>query len=623
MSADRKNITWKESLKLNHRAYMLFYHKYPQMIISRMALIIWKALTPYVSIYFSSLVIGELSGNKNVKRIELLVILTLASAAGISFISALLEKWKNTRSAGMGLKIKGILCEKLFDLDYIKLDDPKTMELYSAIIQNLNGPGWGLYHVFLDYETMCQAVMRIAGGLFLTFSLFTSRIPESTGKYAMLNTPVFVIGMIGIMLLVAWISSVLAGKAGTFWAVNSAFHTLGNRLFFYYGRLGSDLHKATDVRIYQQEKICERYNLNKESPYGSEGMFASLCRGPVGLYCAASSAVSTVFTGIAYVFVCVKAWAGAFGIGAATRYITSVTRVYGGVSDCITSLEDMRNNASFLELTFEFLDIPNIMYQGSLTVEKRSDRKYEIEFKNVSFKYPGADYYALKNVNMKFEIGKKLAVVGMNGSGKTTFIKLLCRLYDPTEGEILLNGIDIRKYNYREYMMIFSVVFQDFNLFSLTLGENVAARTDYEKERVLDALKDCGFTDAFSKMPEGLDTYLYKDFDKNGINVSGGEAQKIAIARALYKNAPFIIMDEPTASLDPVAEAEIYEKFNSIIGDKTAIYISHRLSSCKFCDKIAVFHNGTVVQMGSHETLAADKKGKYFQLWMAQAQYYV
>ena len=172
-------------------------------------------------------------------------------------------------------------------------------------------------------------------------------------------------------------------------------------------------------------------------------------------------------------------------------------------------------------------------------------------------------------------------------------------------------------------MMIFSVVFQDFNLFSLTLGENVAARTDYEKERVLDALKDCGFTDAFSKMPEGLDTYLYKDFDKNGINVSGGEAQKIAIARALYKNAPFIILDEPTASLDPVAEAEIYEKFNSIIGDKTAIYISHRLSSCKFCDKIAVFHNGTVVQMGSHETLAADKKGKYFQLWMAQAQYYV
>lgn len=439
MSADRKNITWKESLKLNHRAYMLFYHKYPQMIISRMALIIWKALTPYVSIYFSSLVIGELSGNKNVKRIELLVILTLASAAGISFISALLEKWKNTRSAGMGLKIKGILCEKLFDLDYIKLDDPKTMELYSAIIQNLNGPGWGLYHVLPDYETMCQAVMRIAGGLFLTFSLFTSRIPESTGKYAMLNTPVFVIGMIGIMLLVALMSSVLAGKAGTFWAVNSAFHTLGNRLFFYYGGLEAIYTKLRMCVFTSRKKYAKGITEQRKS-LGSEGMFASLCRGPVGLYCAASSAVSTVFTGIAYVFVCVKAWAGAFGIGAATRYITSVTRVYGGVSDCITSLEDMRNNASFLELTFEFLDIPNIMYQGSLTVEKRSDRKYEIEFKNVSFKYPGADYYALKNVNMKFEIGKKLAVVGMNGSGKTTFIKLLCRLYDPTEGEILLRN---------------------------------------------------------------------------------------------------------------------------------------------------------------------------------------
>ena len=166
-------------------------------------------------------------------------------------------------------------------------------------------------------------------------------------------------------------------------------------------------------------------------------------------------------------------------------------------------------------------------------------------------------------------------------------------------------------------------MFQDFKLFSLTLGENVAAGTTYEKESVIKALKNSGFWETFSGMPEGLDTYLYKDFDKNGILVSGGEAQKIAIARALYKNAPFIILDEPTASLDPIAEAEIYEKLNEIVGDKTAIYISHRLSSCKFCDKIAVFHNGSVIQMGDHEKLVADKTGKYYELWMAQAQYYV
>ena len=210
----------------------------------------------------------------------------------------------------------------------------------------------------------------------------------------------------------------------------------------------------------------------------------------------------------------------------------------------------------------------------------------------------------------------------MNGSGKTTFIKLLCRLYDPTEGEILLNGIDIRKYNYKEYMMIFSVVFQDFKLFSLTLGENVSTKINYDEEEVKNALKKSGFHNWLSTMPEGLNTYLYKDFNKKGIIISGGEAQKIAIARAIYKNAPFIILDEPTAALDPIAEAEIYEKFNEITGDKTAIYISHRLSSCKFCDKIVVFHEGSVIQTGTHQELAADKNGKYFQLWTAQAQYY-
>ncbi len=210
----------------------------------------------------------------------------------------------------------------------------------------------------------------------------------------------------------------------------------------------------------------------------------------------------------------------------------------------------------------------------------------------------------------------------MNGSGKTTFIKLLCRLYDPTEGEILLNGIDIRKYNYREYMDIFSVVFQDFGLFALTLGENVAAKVDYDRDRVTDSLCKAGFADRLAEMPKGIETYLYKDYNKDGVNVSGGEAQKIAIARALYKDAPFIILDEPTAALDPIAEAEIYEKFDAIAGDKTAIYISHRLSSCKFCDEIAVFHEGAVIQQGTHADLVADENGKYHELWNAQAQYY-
>ena len=285
-------------------------------------------------------------------------------------------------------------------------------------------------------------------------------------------------------------------------------------------------------------------------------------------------------------------------------------------------LGDLPNNARFLRAIKDFMDIPNDMYQGSLTTEKRADRNYVVGFKDVSFKYPGSETYALRHVSMKFKISGRLAVVGMNGSGKTTFIKLLCRLYDPTEGQILLNGIDIRKYRYDDYLNIFSVVFQDFQLAALPLGENVAASADYDNNRVTDALKKAGFGDRFITLPNGLETYLYHELNDEGISISGGEAQKIAIARALYKDAPFLILDEPTAALDPIAEAEIYRNLNDIIDDKTAIYISHRLSSCRFCDDILVFHEGNVIQQGNHNSLVADTTGKYYELWNAQAQYY-
>lgn len=207
----------------------------------------------------------------------------------------------------------------------------------------------------------------------------------------------------------------------------------------------------------------------------------------------------------------------------------------------------------------------------------------------------------MRHVNLKFKVGSRLAVVGMNGSGKTTFINLLCRLYDPIEGQILLNGIDIRKYRYDEYMRIFAVVFQDFRLFALPLGQNVAAGAHYGSERVMDCLSKADFGDRLKTLPDGLDTPLYKELDKNGVEVSGGEAQKIAIARALYQDAPFIVLDEPTAALAPIAEAEIYAKFNDI----------------------AVFDHGAIVQYGTRDQLVADENGKYYELWHAQAQYYV
>ena len=248
--------------------------------------------------------------------------------------------------------------------------------------------------------------------------------------------------------------------------------------------------------------------------------------------------------------------------------------------------------------------------------------EYEIECRDVSFRYPGTDTWALRHVNLKFRVGERLAVVGKNGSGKTTFIKLLCRLYDPTEGEILLNGIDIRKYSYEEYLSLFSVVFQDFKLFSFELGQNVAASVEVDEERARACLEQAGFGTRLQELPKGLYTSLYKDFEEDGVEISGGEAQKIALARALYKDAPFLVLDEPTAALDPVAEYEVYTGFNRMVGNRTAVYISHRLSSCRFCDEIVVFDEGQIVQRGSHEALVSQEDGLYARLWNAQAQYY-
>ena len=333
--------------------------------------------------------------------------------------------------------------------------------------------------------------------------------------------------------------------------------------------------------------------------------------------------LTAVRNGLAYYFLLRQTLAGGMGAGEFLLCFSAVGAYTEQLNGVLTELGTLRRQSLELCTLREFLELPEpFRMEGGKPLPECADGKYELRLENVSFRYPGTENWALRHLSVKFEIGKKLAVVGPNGSGKTTFIKLLCRLYDPTEGEILLNGIDIRKYNYREYMDVFSVVFQDFQLLAFSLGQNVAAAPEYDRARAEKALRQAGFGDRLKALPLGTETSLFRDFDENGIEVSGGEAQKIAIARALYKDAPFLILDEPTAALDPIAEAEIYEKLNDMVGDKTAIYISHRLSSCKFCDEIVVFDAGRLVQQGAHAALLSDADGEYARLWNAQAQYY-
>ncbi|MCH5193765.1 MAG: ABC transporter ATP-binding protein [Oscillospiraceae bacterium] len=292
-----------------------------------------------------------------------------------------------------------------------------------------------------------------------------------------------------------------------------------------------------------------------------------------------------------------------------------------GITGISNDLNNYGLSAEHCKDVFDFLDIPDEKYQGTIPTEKRDDNEYEFEFRHVYFKYPGSEQYVLKDINLKWKIGEKMALVGKNGCGKSTLVKLLCRLYDPTEGEITLNGIDIKKYKYEDYMALFSVVFQDSKLFSFSMAENVAADTDYDSDYVKDCVVRAGLGERLEKMEKGIETCMYKDFDEHGVEISGGEAQKLCLARAVYKGAPFIVLDEPTAALDPISEHEIYTKFNGIVGTRTAIYISHRLSSCRFCDEITVMDNGKIVERGSHDELIK-AGGNYSKLWLAQAEYY-
>ena len=580
-----------------------------------------KAILPYVTVFFSAQILKELAVLRRPDVLRSWVIAGVLGTGLCAIAKAVLCRRQENVYADMYGRKEIIFCRKFFAMDYADMDKQETHDLRSQIAQNENWASWGLMRTPQAYEYALGSITGILSGIALTVTLFTSPVPESAGKLTVLNNPLFILALAGGMILV----SVLAGKCNeksiSYWSRASEDATMGNRLFTFFGFIGRKKGRGADIRMYNQQNLVSAY-WNGNSVFGATGKIGKLALGPMGIYSGLGTGIVALISGFVYVFTCLKAWGGAFDVGSVTQYVGAATAMAGSIFELTGLLGVLKTNTKFLDTTFQFLDIPNAMYQGSLTTEKRADRQYEVEFRNVSFRYPGREDWALKNVSMKFKVGRRLAIVGENGSGKTTFIKLLCRLYDPQEGEILLNGIDIRKYRYDNYMGVFSIVFQDFQLISQSLGSNVAGSVDYDPQRVKNALTDAGFGPRLESLPKGLDTQLYKDYGEDGIEVSGGEAQKIAIARALYKDAPFIILDEPTAALDPMAEAEIYAKFNEISGDKTAIYISHRLSSCKFCDEILVFDRGSILQQGTHEALLEQASGKYAQLWNAQAQYY-
>lgn len=389
-----------------------------------------------------------------------------------------------------------------------------------------------------------------------------------------------------------------------------------NRVFGYVFYQLADFKLGKDIRLYDSsEMMCGKAKFYSDHQIG---IWSSSARKQRKNSWAVDTA-NALRDGISYFYIGFLAVTKAITVGDFSMCVSAAGTLYWSLYGIVDGVQSVAQKCAYAHRYIEFLQFPAAMKKGTKTVKQG---EHTIEFHHVSFKYPRTEKLVLNDINLTIKSGEHLSIVGLNGAGKTTFIKLLCRLYDVTSGEILVDGMNIKEYSDEEYRKLFAVVFQDFELFAFSLRENIAFGERADESEIERVLKLAGLWEDVQKLPNGLDTMIYKSFDENGTDLSGGQRQKTAIARALYRNAPVVILDEPTAALDPVAEYEVYRQFNSLVGGKTAVYISHRLSSCKFCDRIVVFADDTIKESGTHDELAAIDGGIYAKMFAEQAKYY-
>ena len=479
----------------------------------------------------------------------------------------------------------------------------------------------------------------------------------------------FILGTMNIWIVLAMCALAFINFLISNWASKYSKRTIWDPLApwwrkrWYMNIALSDFSYAKDVRLFGLKKwITDKFiELNKER-------FEAQRRGArlwfwVGV---CSSVFWLVFQGAVYEYLVNGIVTKSLTLGNFTLYLTSATTFFECISSLLNCFTQMMQKSREIDDFRTFMEIESIVKEivgssptmtGNTSptpqkttmsfsrVTRKSSQKtksfsrltresplpevpsydfYEFEFKNVSFKYPRAEKYALKNLNLKLKAGERLAVVGLNGAGKSTFIKLLLRLYEPTEGKILLNGVDISTYDLESYFNVFAPVFQDINLFALTFAENVSMESHDQTnlQLVEEYTKNSGLEEKLKNLPNGLNTQMLKIIYDDGIDMSGGEKQKLALARALYKNSPVVVLDEPTSALDAIAESKLYQEFDKLIGGKTAVYISHRLSSTQFCNNVAMFMEGKMIEYGTHDSLMA-QGGEYAKMFKIQSQYYI
>ena len=332
-------------------------------------------------------------------------------------------------------------------------------------------------------------------------------------------------------------------------------------------------------------------------------------------------AVDLARNGIAYVYLIHMTLNEGLSVSEFLLYFTAMSTFTTWVMGILRDVSRLHKDSIDISTVREYLEYPEpFKFDDGEDIPKAPS--YELKLEHVSFRYPGAEQDTIHDLNLVVRPGEKLAIVGLNGAGKTTLVKLLCGLFDPTEGRVLLNGKDIRDFDRNAYYELFSAVFQEFSLMDVTIAENVAQTTvDIDYERVRNCIEKAGLTKSINELPKGLDTHVGRNVFLDGVLFSGGQTQRLMLARALYKDGPILILDEPTAALDPIAENDIYMKYNDMTSGKTSVFISHRLASTRFCDRIIFVADGNIAEEGTHESLLA-LGGEYAKLFEVQSRYY-
>lgn len=570
------------------------------------------ATLPYLSLFFSARILNLLLA-KSYRACLYTVVVFLLTQYGLGLFEKICRQYLDGQKELCLARTEQKITAKALELEFEKFEKTETMDAIRRTNVSSMGSG-NVGDQLIVIHTLITSLLSVLYALFFLLRLFllsdSSRNNFFTSSFSMLA----LLLLCGVQLA---LSSRINRRSTQKKIELNQGNDHSNSVANYLVNVMLEERRADDIRIGHLDHFLDvQFGKAMEHflpMYLDFARFSAITDGKNAL-------LSLLSNFAAYLVIGARALYGVLPIGDVLLYAGSVTRAMSDLQTFLATGSEFDYINSYLSTYEDFIAQPSMAYDGTLPIEKRDDGQYEFAFHDVSFSYPGANIPVLEHVTLSFAVGEKTALVGRNGAGKTTLIKLLCRLYEPTSGYITLNGIDIRKYSYKEYTQAFSVVFQDFHLFSLPLDENIAAGTEIDEAALQSSLAKVGLTDRVQQLPQGVRTRLYNN-NGSGVDLSGGEAQRTAIARALYKDAPFVILDEPTAALDPIAEAEIYKQFSQMTAGKTAVYISHRMSSCKFCDRIIVLDHGRIAEDGTHDTLLANH-GIYANLYETQAQYY-